>query len=201
VSTAAPAGPRSFDPVEVGTSETDAWVAYYRRAWLRLLIASFGLVRAGFGMPWPRTVKGAWYVLRANQLWASYPRNDPGGAREAMRRFYTLVAGQDGGLDLDPVEAARLEVEWWGIHRNRQRTSAASEAELLNALVDLYAYVYGVPPDSVVEAARLRVEAMDLSDAWVAAGCDTDDPLLAEERRALVASYAALRYAVSGDAT
>jgi len=38
---------------------------------------------------------------------------------------------------------------------------------------------------------------MDLSDAWVEAGCDLDDPLLARERRALVASYTALLAAVA----
>jgi hypothetical protein len=37
---------------------------------------------------------------------------------------------------------------------------------------------------------------MDLSDRWVRAGCGLDDPLLAAERRALVASYAALLDAV-----
>jgi hypothetical protein len=45
-------------------------------------------------------------------------------------------------------------------------------------------------------AAVARVEAMDLSDAWVRAGCDLDDPLLAQERAALVASYTALRAAL-----
>jgi hypothetical protein len=34
---------------------------------------------------------------------------------------------------------------------------------------------------------------MACSDAWVAAGCHLDDPRLAEERLALVASYVALR--------
>jgi hypothetical protein len=38
---------------------------------------------------------------------------------------------------------------------------------------------------------------MDLSDRWVRAGCHRDDPLLAEERRALVASYSALRLALA----
>ena len=37
---------------------------------------------------------------------------------------------------------------------------------------------------------------MDCSDRWVAAGSDRDDPLLARERRLLVASYAALRDAI-----
>jgi hypothetical protein len=34
---------------------------------------------------------------------------------------------------------------------------------------------------------------MAISDAWVKAGCRLDDPLLAEERLALVASFTALR--------
>ena len=37
---------------------------------------------------------------------------------------------------------------------------------------------------------------MDASDRWVAAGCDRADPLLAQERRLLVASFTALRDAV-----
>jgi hypothetical protein len=56
--------------------------------------------------------------------------------------------------------------------------------------------VYGAESDAVRPAARSRVEAMDLSDRWVAGGCDLGDPLLVAERRALVASYAALRKAV-----
>jgi hypothetical protein len=45
------------------------------------------MVRSGFGMPWLRTLQGAWHVLRANQLWAPFPDNDADGARAAMRRF------------------------------------------------------------------------------------------------------------------
>jgi hypothetical protein len=40
------------------------------------------------------------------------------------------------------------------------------------------------------------MQAMDVSDRWVEAGCDLTDPLLAEERRLLVGSYTALRDAV-----
>jgi hypothetical protein len=37
---------------------------------------------------------------------------------------------------------------------------------------------------------------MDLSDQWVAEGCQPDSPLLAREHAALVRSYAALLAAV-----
>ena len=55
---------RSFDPARIGDLEYRAWVAYYRRQWVRLLVASVGLVHAGFGMDWLRTLHGAWLVLR-----------------------------------------------------------------------------------------------------------------------------------------
>ena len=189
-------GPRSFDPVLVGNLETDAWAAYYRHEWRPFLVAAVGMVREGFGMNRRRTWLGAWYVLRANQKWAPYPDNDPVAARELMRKFYSLVV-RDAGLDLDPVHASELEVEWWRLHREHQHDPTVEGAGLVQALVDLYSYVYSAETESMRPAAAARVEAMDLSDRWVEAGCRIDDPLLAAERQALVASYTALRWVVS----
>jgi len=117
--------------------------------------------------------------------WASYCR----------REWYELVAGH-GDLRLDPVEASRREVEWWRRHREHQYGVIGDEEPLVDSLVDLYSYVYGVPGETVREAARQRVLAMRHSDAWVEAGCDLADPLLTQEREALLASYRALRVAV-----
>src|SRR6476469_8034980 len=94
------------------------------------------------------------------------------------------------------MRAAELDVDGWRVHREHQHSAELTEEDLTSALVALYAYVYQVPPDRVREAARLRMLAMDASDRWVSAGCDRADPLLAEERRLLVASYTALRDAV-----
>jgi hypothetical protein len=185
-------GPRFFDPVAVGNRETDAWAAYYRHEWGRFLVAAVAMVSSGFGMSPARTLLGAWHVLRANQVWAPVTDNDPDAARAWMRRFYALVA-REGNLDIDPARAAWLEVEWWRLHRARQRASVGEVDELEAALVALYSYVYGAAPGAMTEAARLRVRAMDFSDRWVAAGCERGDPLLMEERRSLVASYSALR--------
>jgi hypothetical protein len=184
-----------FDPIAVGRLETTAWASYYRRQWSRFLPAAVGMVRAGFGMSRRRTLIGAWWVLRANQRWAPYPDNDPGAARQYMRRFYALVANS-GYPHLDPIRAATLEVDWWRVHRLHQHSTDLTEDDLTQALVDLYAYVYRVAPVAVRDAARLRMQAMDVSDRWVEAGCDLTDPLLAEERRLLVGSYTALRDAV-----
>lgn len=187
-------GPRTFDPVRVGHRETDAWAAYYRREWGRFLVAAVAMVSEGFHLGPARSVVGAWDVLQANRAWAPYPDNAPEVARAWMTKFYALVR-RHGGLELDPPRAAQLEVEWWRRHREHQH-GREEQAALVQALVDLYAYVYAAPAASVADAARWRVAAMDLSDAWVAAGCRPEDPLLAQERLALVASYTALRAAV-----
>jgi hypothetical protein len=189
------AGPRTFDPVRLGGLEADAWAGYYRHEWGRCLRAFVGMVSFGFGMSRRRTLTGAWYILQANQAWAPYPDNDPAAAREYMRRFYALV-NDDGALVLDPARASELEVEWWRLHRLHQREDAASTEVLIDSLVALYSYVYGAGAGSVRPAAEHRVEAMNLSDDWVEAGAQADDPLLGRERLELVASYTALRQAV-----
>ncbi len=185
---------RSFDPVEVGHLESAAWVAYYRRQWLRLLGLSVALMHRAFRMDWPRTLHGAWLVLRANQLWAPNPGNDPDGARRCMRRFYALLRLAHGG-PRDPARAAALEVDWWAAHRERQQHPDGSPA-VVTALARLYAYLYSVDEASVRPAAELRAEAMDLSDEWVAQGCPPRSSLIAAERAALVRSYASLLAAV-----
>jgi hypothetical protein len=57
-------------------------------------------------------------------------------------------------------------------------------------------HCYSADPAEVRQAAALRAEAMDVSDRWVNAGCDPEDPMLAEERALLVRSYASLLAAV-----
>lgn len=188
---------RSFDPRQIADLEYRAWVGYYLRQWPQVLVASVGLVRVGFGMDWYRTLHGAWLVLRANQLWAPFPDNDPDGARACMRRFYALVR-LSYGEPANPAHAAELEVDWWRVHRELQHSAAPRGAgdELVESVTRLYCYLYGEPEAEVRPAAVHRARAMDLSDQWVAEGCPPDSPLLALEHAALVRAYAALLAAV-----
>jgi hypothetical protein len=187
---------RSFDPRRVGALECTAWVAYYRREWLTFLRAAVLVTRHTFGLSWPQTLWAAWLVLRANQLWAPYPHNDPEACRRCMERFYALVA-RCHGERFEPAVAARHEVEWWRVHREHQHeTPGVSDSRLAGALAALYAYVYSVPVEEVRGAAEQRAVAMDHSDRWVKEGCALGSPLIDEERAALVRSYAGLLAAV-----
>ncbi|HET7660778.1 MAG TPA: hypothetical protein VFK66_10360 [Oryzihumus sp.] len=190
---------RYFDPRLVGALECETWVSYYRHEWWAFLKAAVRVVRHAFGLSRTRTALGAWWVLRANQVWAPFPDNDPEAARQFMRKFYALVA-HTHRENFDVVEAARLEVEWWRVHRGVQRgekppTPDAVE-ELVQALQRLYAHTYRVDPGQVRLAAEQRAEAMRLSDEWVRDGHHRSSPLVAEERAALIRSYAALLAAV-----
>jgi hypothetical protein len=210
----APSPVRSFDPLRLADLEYRAWTGYYRRQWLRVLAASVGLVRAGFGLGWPQTLYGAWLVLRANQLWAPYPDNDPQRARACMRRFYALIR-RAYGEPADPARAAELEVGWWQAHRELQHYGETAPAEsgadgtgstgsspaepaaaLVTALAGLYCYLYGEPEAALRPAAQHRARAMDLSDQWVRQGRRPDSALLPLEHAALVRCYAALLAAV-----
>jgi hypothetical protein len=187
---------RSFDPNRVGRLECVTWVTYYRRDWPRFLRAAVSVTRHAFGLSWPAALYASWLVLRANQLWAPPVDNDPDGARQAMRRFYSLLHRRHHET-YDPTVAAALEVDWWRIHREHQRHgSELDEQSLIEALAALYSYVYGVPKDAVRMAAEQRALAMRLSDRWVSQGCDLASPLVAQERAALVRSYAALLAAI-----
>jgi hypothetical protein len=189
---------RSFDPRMVGALECRTWVTYYRHEWGAFLVAAVRVVRHAFGFSWPRTLVAAWWVLRANQVWAPYPNNRPDLARDLMRRFYSLLA-RTSHEDVEPEEAARLEVEWWRVHRELQHRDDPAEGDdepLVAALQALYAFTYSVPAEAVRLAAEERAAAMRISDQWVRDGADPGSRRVPEERAALVRSYAALLAAV-----
>jgi hypothetical protein len=192
-----PSRPRSFNPHRIAELEHRAWVGYYRRDWLRVLVVFVTLVKMGFGMNWGRTLRGAWLLLRAIQFWAPYPDNDPDSARASLRRFYTLVR-LSYGEPASPAEAADLEVDWWRVHRQVQYSVAPEDAddELVEAVTRLYCYLFGEPKAEVRPAAMHRAHAMRLSDQWVKEGCMAGSPLLDLEHAALVRAYAALLAAV-----
>jgi hypothetical protein len=157
-----------------------------------MLAGLLGMVRHGFALGQFGNLKAAWHVLRGCQAWAPNPDNDPEAARRHMARFFRM-ANRAGRLRSDPQLAAELEVAWWHVHRAQQHDAQVTYDDIVTAMVRFYCYVYQAEPADVGRAAELRVQAMACSDAWVAAGCHLDDPRLAEERLALVASYVALR--------
>jgi hypothetical protein len=66
----------------------------------------------------------------------------------------------------DVREAARRELEWWIIHRERARYGNA----LIRSLADLQQCLYQLPPEKFQEHADARAEAMIIRDDRAAQG-------------------------------
>jgi hypothetical protein len=184
---------RRFDPARVAYYETENWAAYYQKRWARLLRVSVAMVREAFGLSLWQALRGAYLVARAEIAAAPFPDNDIPTAEAYMRRFYALVRRAHGER-FDVAEAARLEVNWWVVHR--RLFGQAENGPLVEALTALYSAVYGAAPARVRQAALDRAEAMLYSDRWVNDGRASGSPLLAHVEEALRRSYTALRAAV-----
>ncbi len=183
----------NFDPEKIARYEKDNYVAYYQKDWLKLLRASVGMVKETFGLSLWQAIYGAYLVARAEIAFAPFPNNDVPLAEKYAARFYALIKGIYH-LDLDVDRAARLEVHWWGIHRKLFGNPA--NEELVDALTQLYAFLYRVPAERVRDAGYHRAQGMLYSDYWVNQGKPVGSPLLAQEEDELCQSYQTLRAAI-----
>ena len=184
---------RRFDPRRLAYYEKENYVAYYRKDWLRLLRVSIGLVKESFGLSLWQAVYGAYLVARGEIAFAPFPDNDIPKAEAYVQRFYQFIKDVHQE-EFDVERAARLEVNWWSVHR--KLFGNAENQELVEVLTNLYAEAYGVAPEQVRDAAHLRAQGMLYSDRWVNAGRPAESPLLAQEEEALYQSYVALKKAV-----
>jgi hypothetical protein len=184
---------RTFDPARVAYYETENWAAYYQKRWLRLLGVSIGMVRATFGLNPLQAAYGAYLVACAEMAAAPFPNNDLPRAEHYMRRFYAFIQRRYHAR-FDVAETARLEVNWWVVHR--QLFGQPNNLPLVEALAALYAATYSVPREQVLAAAEHRARAMLYSDRWVNDGRVPGSPLLGQVRAELERSYGALRAAI-----
>jgi hypothetical protein len=185
---------RAFDPRKVAHYEVANYVAYYQKAWPRLLSLTVGLVQEAFGLPLLRAIEGAYLVARAEIAAAPFPNNDIPRAEAYMSRFYAMLKRIYPAEQFDPAEAARLDVQWWVVHR--ELFANPENDRLTDALTDLWAYAYQVPRERILPAAKARADAILISDRWVRGSKDPADPVLKEEEAVMTRAYALLREAV-----
>jgi len=93
-------------------------------------------------------------------------RSDYEKALPDLVKFYESIR-QTSDLPFDVNRAARLELEWWIIHRERAKHKSG---ELDRALAELQAEIYHAPVDRLMEHGRLRAEAMTIRDTKAETG-------------------------------
>lgn len=158
---------RNFDPLKLAHYEKENYVAYYQKDWWKLLRVSVGMVKEAFALTWPQAIYGAYLVARGEIAFAPFPENDGPKAEACIERFYRFIRNVHRE-DFDVKRAAKLEVNWWIVHR--KLFGNAANQELVDALADLYSEAYGIERAKIREAARLWAAGMLYSDLWVNAG-------------------------------
>ena len=145
------------------------------------------LLRIQYGMRPVEAVTNAYraahaaFVFKAGRSRADYEKALPD-----LEAYYRDIAALSA-RPFDADRAAKLELEWWIVHRENR-------AELPNALAALQAEIYAVPASRFAEHARLRAEAMDLRDGKGAAITEADWQRIGEM---LAASWNSLHAALN----
>lgn len=152
---------RQFDPQQLGRLDTEMWRSYYDRHPVRLFGQLAELMRTQYHAPFFRSNLMAFYAAKAAFVFKDgHNRGEYTGALPYLVDFYSAIeAMSTEPFDVD--EAARLELEWWIVHRQR---ATHQPGDLEKALAESAAAIYHVPAERMMEYARLRAEAMRIRD-------------------------------------
>jgi hypothetical protein len=149
---------RAFDPGEAGRLDAEMWRSYYDRDRLLLFRQLAELLRAQYHLSVTQSWVTAFHAARAAVRFQKGTRRaEYEAALPDLLAFYAAVLGPRR----DPARAARLELEWWILHRER---TAPPRQALEQALAALQAEIYQMPIERFSEHARLRAEAMLFRD-------------------------------------
>jgi hypothetical protein len=162
---------RSFDPNEVARLDTAMWRSYYSRQQLRLYNQLTELLRSQYNLPFIRSNAVAYQAARAAFVFkGGHNRQEYERALPYLVSFYTAIR-KVSGIPFDIDRAARLELEWWIVHRERDKHAPG---DLAQALAELQSELYQMPAERFIEHARLRADAMTIRDTKADEGGVTD---------------------------
>ena len=179
---------RQFDPDEVARLETAMWRSYYDKRQVKLFYELGELLRSQYQMPLIRSNLVAFHAAKAAFVFKKgKQRSDYEKALPDVVKFYQAIR-EMSDVPFDVDRAARLELEWWIIHRERANHPPS---DLERALAELQAEIYRLPVDRFLEHGRKRAEAMVIRDTKAETGGVTEndwqriDGLLHESWRSL----------------
>jgi hypothetical protein len=188
---------RQFDPVAMGKLETAMWRSYYSRQPVKLFFELAEVLRTQYQFPVLRSYLGAYYAARAAFVFKDgKQRSDYERALPALESYYGLIHNI-ADIDFDVPRAAKLELEWWIVHRQRETQPAGA---LGLACAEAAAEIYQVSADSTMEHGSLRAAAMVIRDTGAANG-GVSEEAWTEIEALLLRCYQSLRRVVSNSST
>ena len=152
---------RQFDPTAVAKLETAMWRSYYEKKPVLLFWQLATGLRQQFHAPFWRSFKLGFQAAKAafdfkeDKTRAEYQKALPG-----LTTYYESIQALTTDR-FDVKKLAKLELEWWIIHRERERYSYS---DLANALSQTAAVQYNQSANEFVTYGQLRADAMRLRD-------------------------------------
>jgi hypothetical protein len=145
----------TFDPDHVALLEAEGWRAYYDKKWPRVLYLTERTTATEFHVPFPLSMRGAYYVTRAAIAFKPVA-NDLALTWAGLRAYYALVR-RWSGLTFDIDRVADLELQYWIVHR--RLSGAPDHAELEDVLTELHAATFGLSRERAGPSAKWRTKA------------------------------------------
>ncbi len=163
---------RAFDAGEVAHLDTIMWRSYYDRQPVRLFFQLAELLRVQFNLPWLRSYLVAYHAAKAAFVFKDgRNRTDYEKALPDLIRYYNAIR-KVSLTPFDVEQEAKLELEWWIVHRQREQHAPGG---LDHALAEAAAELYRVPAEKLMEYGRLRTEAMNIRDHKAVSGGVTEE--------------------------
>lgn len=152
---------RDFDADEVARLDTAMWRSYYSHERLKMYGQLTELLETQYKFPFWRRRLVAFYAGKAAFVFKDgKSRADYEKALPDLEKFYGQIRDVST-TDFDAMRAAKLELEWWIVHRQRDQYKPD---DLGRALAETAAAVYQMPADQFAEHGDLRTKAMDIRD-------------------------------------
>ena len=163
---------RDFDAGEVARLDTAMWRSYYSRERLKLYLELTELLEKQYKLNFWRRQLIVYRAAKATFVFKDgKSRTDYEKALPDLEKFYNEIR-DISTTNFDAKRAAKLELEWWIVHRERKNYR---QGDLANALAETASAIYNLPKKVFMEHAELRAEAMNIRDNKAEAGGVTEE--------------------------
>lgn len=150
---------RNFKAASIARLETAIWRYYYERDYPRLTRGLYALNRHEYNFsPWD-SLRLACYAAKAAYVFQPTRSRERARAAVPALECYFKILRAGTGEAFDPAKAARLELEWWQLRREK-----ATPAQYGAVIAQVTEEIFGVKNEAITEAALLRAEMMDYRD-------------------------------------
>lgn len=146
-----------IDPVETASLEGKMWRSYYEKKPVKLFFQSAKLMRKEFHFPLWQSFHVAYYPAKAAFVFKDAKnRVDYEKALPYLKKYYRMI-NDISEKSFDSDSAARTELEWWIIRREREKHPPGEWEQWLALTASV---MYHLPAKQFSDYAHLRVEAM-----------------------------------------